>query len=451
MNDLLLAKVDAWLKEHRQEIIDDLSGLVRIPSVSIPDEAVPPFGQNLRDALDYMYTLGEKHGYTHRDYDHYIGEVIFQEAAEKVGIWAHVDVVPVENPADWDYPPFECTLVEDRYLIGRGVQDNKMAAIGVFHAMNCLRDLGVKLKRGYSLFLGTSEETGMEDARYFAAHYPCPDLSMVPDTGFPVCVAQRGSMTLEVSIPYARPMEIVCASNPSVTPESVCLSWQEQDGPSSAVITGDSCHAYRAKDAKNAVIGALRLLAEQDADNAARLNALAELCGTFDGSALDVACEDELSGALSMAATGLSWADGRLTVRLFSILPVSFNAEESTAKMNAAAEKKGAKVHVARLRKPISFPEDQPVVRRLTEVYNELTGQHSEPFAMSGGNYAAVLPNAFGYGPGMPGRKFPAHIFRPGHGDYHQCDESVDVEQLLAFMRVYVMSLIAVDEMETLK
>ena len=54
---------------------------------------------------------------------------------------------------------------------------------------------GVPLRRSYSLYLGTSEETGMEDARYFTAHYPAPDLSIVPDTGFPVCCAQRGSMS----------------------------------------------------------------------------------------------------------------------------------------------------------------------------------------------------------------------------------------------------------------
>ena len=147
MDLMLMGKVDQWLKAHRQEIIDDLSGLVRIPSVSVPDEAVPPFGQACRDALQYMFDLGKRHGYASRNFDNYIGAVDFTPGEEEVGIWAHLDVVPVPDPAEWDYPPFEGTLVEDRYLIGRGVQDNKMAAIGVFHVMNCLRDLGVSLRR----------------------------------------------------------------------------------------------------------------------------------------------------------------------------------------------------------------------------------------------------------------------------------------------------------------
>ena len=61
MDHSLMAKVDLWLAQHRQEIIDDLIGLVRIPSVSVPDEAVPPYGQACRDALKYMFALGERH------------------------------------------------------------------------------------------------------------------------------------------------------------------------------------------------------------------------------------------------------------------------------------------------------------------------------------------------------------------------------------------------------
>lgn len=38
MDQQLLARVGRWLQAHRREIIDDLIGLVRIPSVSVLDE-----------------------------------------------------------------------------------------------------------------------------------------------------------------------------------------------------------------------------------------------------------------------------------------------------------------------------------------------------------------------------------------------------------------------------
>ena len=91
---------------------------------------------------------------------------------------------------------------------------------------------------------------------------------------------------------------------------------------------------------------------------------------------------------------------------------------------------------------------DHPVVEALTDTYNEVMGQDSRPFVMSGGNYAAYLPNAFGFGPGMPGREFPPHIFRKGRGDYHQVDESEDIDHTLNFMRVYAMSIVALNGMD---
>lgn len=443
MDQQFLERVDAWLAAHRQEIIDDLTGLVKIPSVSIPDKDVPPFGQACRDALAYMANLGQKHGYRYTDFDHYVGSLTFSEGEKTVGIWSHLDVVPVEDPADWDYPPFDCTLVDDRYLIGRGVQDNKMTAIAVLHVMNCLRDLGVSLKRSYALYMGTSEETGMEDARYFAAKFPCPDLSLVPDTGFPVCTAQRGSFTLQLSIPCPTAIVFRHTNNPSVTAEAVTAQFADGRVLESKGVT---CSVTEAAAYPNAVIAMLKQLADVLPESSAQLNTLAELCTTWDGAKLNMAYADERSGALAMAPTGIFWADNKLCVKLFGILPVTCDVDQLVSQAKAAASVQGVDCTLLRARRPCALPTDHPVIPLLTNVYNEVTGYDSKPFVMTGGNYAAYIPNAFGFGPGMPGREFPEHIFRPGHGSYHQCDESEDMEHILAFMRIYAMSILALDE-----
>lgn len=448
MDQELLARVDKWLAEHRREIIDDLIGLVRIPSVSVPDKETPPFGQACRDALSYMFDLSARHGYAHRNYDNYIGAITFTPGTEEVGIWAHLDVVPVPEPADWDYPPFEGTLVEDRYLIGRGVQDNKMAAIGVFHVMNCLRDLGVSLRRRYSLYMGTSEETGMEDARYFVAHYPCPDLSIVPDTGFPVCCAQRGCMTLAVEIPFPHGVTIRQSNNPSVTPEEITAIL-----PDGHEITarGDAAHIFHAGGIQNAILSLLEKLAEVYPQDTPQLDGLRRLLDSWHGESLDIDFSDELSGPLQMGVTELSCDGETLQAKVYIILPVSADAEALTQRAQARAASCGAEVKRLRLRPSCSFSVHHPVVQVLTDTYNQVMGQSSTPFVMSGGNYAAYVPNAFGFGPGMPGREFPPHIFRPGRGDYHQCDESEDIEHMLNFMRVYAMSIVALDQVQSIK
>lgn len=438
-----LDKVDAWLKEHRQEIIDDLIGLVRIPSVSIPDPQVPPYGQACRDALQYMFDLGRRHGYSSDNYDNYVGAVHFSKGDMSVGLWAHLDVVPVPDPDDWDYPPFDCTVVEDRYMIGRGVQDNKMAAISVLHVMNCLRDLGVKLRHGYSLYMGTAEETGMEDARYFASHYPCPDLSIVPDTGFPVCVAQRGSFTLRVSVPFAAPIVLTHTNNPSVTPEALTAQLPDGRVLRTQSVTSSVTSAMKYP---SAVLDMVDLLCAEYPEAAHELQSLRKLCASWDGSALGMAWADEDSGALAMAPTGMLWEDGKLSVNLFGILPITSDVDALAGHAMAAAELCGASCQLMRARRPCAFPTDHPVVKLLTDVYNDVTGYDAKPFVMTGGNYAACLPNAFGFGPGMPGREFPPHIFRSGHGDFHGCDESEDIEHILAFMRVYVMGILALEE-----
>lgn len=39
----------------------------------------------------------------------------------------------------------------------------------------------------------------MFDIDHFVAHYTCPELSLVPDSGFPVCCGERGSFNGELT------------------------------------------------------------------------------------------------------------------------------------------------------------------------------------------------------------------------------------------------------------
>ena len=440
-----LERINNWLSIHRDEIIRDIQGLVQIPSVSIPDEFCPPYGQACRDALRYMYTLAEKHGYQSRDFDHYVGAVDFTRGDVSIGVWSHLDVVPVPNPSEWAYPPFSCELVENRYLIGRGVQDNKMTAVAFLHVMNCLRELGVQLRHGYSLYMGTSEETGMEDCRYFVTHYPCPDLSLVPDTGFPICIGQRGCMRFQISVPFEHNLTIHEYNNPSVTPEEI-----EAILDDGSVITarGDSAHVFNTAKNKNAVFELLNQLSDHYPDEYEKLEALKELTKDHDGNSLGIKYSDSQSGSLQMAPTFVHAGDHKLTLQIYCILPVTADADALLRTASIRARSIDTALELISLRKGCLMSEKHPVVTALTDTYHAVTGYDAAPFVMTGGNYGAILPNAFGFGPGMPGRKFPEHIFKPGHGDYHQCDESEDVEHILNFMRVYAMSILSLEKMD---
>lgn len=445
-----LQDITQWIQAHKAEIIQDLFELVRVPSVSDPQSAVKPFGQACQDALQTMNALASRHGYETQDYAHTVGQIRFTARknmqAPSVGIWCHLDVVPVPNPDEWVYPPFEGTVVEGRYLIGRGIQDNKMPAIGVFHVMNCLREMGCELKKDWSLYLGTSEENGMDDVRWFVQRHPCPDLSLVPDTGFPVCTAQRGCQILRYSIPLPlgenQTLCFRCGSNISVTPEHISArfsSGQELHA------SGHGFHIIKADD-DNAVLHMLEQLGDACPDSAESLRALTDLLSS--PQAMGIAYSDAESGPVMARPTQMNWREGVLTVDVYSVLPVTSRSDELLQAAAAEAEKHGAKCARYAMRPPCFFRKGHPLVRVLTEVYRDVTGDPAEPFIMTGGNYAALLPNALGFGPGMPGREFPERIFPQGHGDYHQCDESEDWEHIVKFMQVYALAVLRLDGMD---
>ncbi len=437
----------AWIDAHRQEIIDDLFAIVRVPSISDPTSSVRPFGQPCQDALQCMAGLGKKYGMAYEDFSHTVGRLrtVENTGAPTIGIWCHLDVVPVPNPEEWVYPPFKGTEVEGRYLIGRGIQDNKMPAIAVMHVFRYLREAGFPLRKDWSLYLGTSEENGMDDVRWFVSHCTCPDLSLVPDTGFPVCTAQRGAQTLRYHLPLPLDGDRIafrCGSNISVTPEHVTATFF-----SGKVLRtdGHGFHIIRADD-DNAVLHMLTALAQELPVHARAITALENLLK--DTGSMGIAYEDEPSGPVYAKPTQICWENDELLVDVYSVVPVTGDPDALLRSAQAAAESAGARCTRYSMRPPCFFPEDHPLVQVLTDVYNEVTGSQAEPFIMTGGNYASLLPNALGYGPGMPGREFPEHIFPQGHGDFHQCDESEDWEHIVKFMQVYAAAVCKLDSMD---
>ena len=65
--------------------------------------------------------------------------------------------------------------------------ENKGGVVAGLYAIMALRELGVPLKSRLTLFLGTDEETGMDDVQLFAKEEKMPDFSLVPDVEYPVC------------------------------------------------------------------------------------------------------------------------------------------------------------------------------------------------------------------------------------------------------------------------
>lgn len=187
------AKIREWINSRKEDIVKDLIRLVKIESISKPDDEVYPFGQKCRDVLDEYSKMAEEMGLFAKNFDYAcvgvgIGKEDTDNIADTIGIWTHADVVPVGE--GWNYSPFE-GVYENGLVIGRGAQDNKCAVVAGLYILKCIRELEIPLKEKYIWFAGCNEECGMQDIDLYLENHLAPKLSLIADCGFPVCIGEK--------------------------------------------------------------------------------------------------------------------------------------------------------------------------------------------------------------------------------------------------------------------
>ncbi len=136
-----------YIEQHQDEAIQQLSRLVRLPSVSAQGQAIPETGELIRSMLEelgFRAELAPKRGGN---------AVVLAElsgaAARTLLFYNHYDIQPVEPLELWSSPPFEVAIREGK-VYGRGVSDNKgniaarLAAIRAFQAVRGQVPVNVK-------------------------------------------------------------------------------------------------------------------------------------------------------------------------------------------------------------------------------------------------------------------------------------------------------------------
>jgi acetylornithine deacetylase/succinyl-diaminopimelate desuccinylase-like protein len=139
-------------------LLDDLGGLVRIQSVSADPQRLGEVEKSASKTAELFRAAGFDAGIV-RAYDGappaVFGEKKGPEGAPVVLLYAHHDVQPENDPADWDSPPFE-PAVRDGRLYGRGAADDKA---GIAAHVGAIRALGDDLPVTVRLFIEGEEET----------------------------------------------------------------------------------------------------------------------------------------------------------------------------------------------------------------------------------------------------------------------------------------------------
>jgi acetylornithine deacetylase/succinyl-diaminopimelate desuccinylase-like protein len=157
--DELRARVTAELPRIRQ----DLEDLVRIESVS----ADPARASEVQRSAEAVADLFKAEGFEDVQIvsaceDGRAPAVIARKPAPDgkptVLLYAHHDVQPENDHAEWDSPPFEPTERDGR-LYGRGAADDKA---GIVAHLGAVRALGDDLGVGVTMFIEGEEEVGSD-------------------------------------------------------------------------------------------------------------------------------------------------------------------------------------------------------------------------------------------------------------------------------------------------
>lgn len=456
------SEVRDWIENKREDIIRDVIQLVKIPSVSEKGKSNSPFGTECRRVLVKMLSLASQYGLSVENHEDYCGSAILKGKSDKeIGIFSHLDVVP--EGVGWELlNPYE-PMVKDGWIYGRGSADNKGPAVAALYAIRYFNDHNITLKHTLRQFYGCDEERGMEDIKYFLTKHQEPSFSLVPDAAFPVCCGEKGRIGISFLTEFSEDIiNLSGGEGKNIVPKeaSACMKGYEvslhqtmdnitiskEEGVARVNATGIAGHAGKPEGTQNAIgilvgfLSACNILRKSDQRKFEFLNEI--FCDIY-GERLGIACEDDNFGKLTVVGTLLSMNNRTAQLYLDIRYPVSASGEKILKKLIERAAIYGFSYTLEEDNKGYYLEEDDPIVRKLTKICEEVYHRDLKPYCMGGGTYARKLTNAVGYGPGLSFQKKPC---KEGHGKGHQPDECICIDNLINAIEIYIRAIEYLDE-----
>ncbi len=463
-----------WIEENKDEIINEWIDICKIPAIKSEPAENAPFGEMCAKGLKKCTEIFENRGFDAELYEkNGYSLVKYGEGEKTIGLFCHSDVVPVGE--DWLYTkPFE-PIVKDGALIGRGVEDNKSGIIASLCAMEFFKKYNILLKSKIQLFIGSNEESGMEDIKAFAKEQKIPEISLIPDAEFPCSTGEKGICQLYATsnVEFSDIVEFKGgeAFNIVLDKATAKIKWTKalqdeltelsKDNPSIAVAKDDDVIVVLAKGiAKHASIpeGSINsaylisdLLSKSkcicDGDRNIMKQAAHILSCPF-GTSLGIDYCDELFGKLTIVNGMVSVADGRLKLSFDMRYSSALDTDDLINRTAKAFENLDWSAEVVDNMPGFSIDADSKIPEIFEGIYKDITGIEKKSFKLGGGTYARNIKNAFSVGTFTETANRTAQILQmpAGHGGAHQCDEMIDLESFFAALRVIVQYIIAMDE-----
>lgn len=442
--------MDKIMEKYFNEIVSSTAEILRFDSSLKPTEGEFPFGKETADCLHFFLNLAESMGFETRNYDNYVGEVIFGEGKE-FAILAHLDVVPAGN--GWKYPPFGAVINDDisdggvggMKIWGRGALDDKAPAIVCLYALKALKDEGITPKRKIKLIVGCNEEAGWKCIEHYNKVAVMPEEGFTPDADFPVIYAEKGIVHFTVEIPMENPpfasfsagerVNMVCDLATAVISKKTAEGLVEYQNPVVGTTlsydnttnilraNGKSAHGSTPDKGANALQAILRFLAQANGDCQKAYDLLFN-------DVLGLKQMQDETGFLTMSPDVATYKNGALCITT----DIRFPSTHALKEITGALDGFGVKYTIDNYQAPLYNDPKGELITTLMGVYNQVTGSDETPIAIGGGTYARALKCGCAFGPEM----------KDEETTIHQANEYVTFDRLRLMSAVYYHAIKAV-------
>jgi len=447
-------EVKTFIENNLEQMKADLRQLVSYPSVYADDEK--PFGSNNRKVLEKALQLMEEKGLRTSNEDYYCGFGETGQGDKLIGILAHLDVVPAGD--GWDHDPFDM-IEKDGYLYGRGVSDDKGAAVASMYALKYLIDENYPFQKRVRLILGCNEETGSRCIAHYVEKHGHIDCGFTPDGDFPGIYAEKGMVSATLCAENSKILSIyggdvsnaVCKKVTALLPKDsfdakkLDAYFQEknityelkENEETEITVYGKAAHASMPDLGINAFNYLMDGLYHADFNDS-----FTDWFQKYFG--LDVHGErlgyeklkDEISDT-SINLGVISTADSKIYVTLDMRFPVKASSKDVTALLNISDDSN--KCIIRNVVEPLYFDIDSPMITALKKAYEDVTGDHETPMeAIGGGTYAKAIHNCIAFGCEFIGEA--NHI--------HDVNECLNIESLKKQVALYIEAIKNLNEMK---
>lgn len=433
--------------KYKDELLKDLNTLIGFESISGERD------DECDGVLKFILKRAEDFGLKGERVTEQSAHIELGSGGRLCGVLSHLDVVPAGS--NWSVLPYALTDKNGR-LYGRGIADDKGAALVNLYCLRALKEHNVEGKNTLRAIYGTSEEKGMDDMDGYFEKQPYPDLAFTPDSDYGICYAEKGILHLEVSAPLndatlltqfhsgnainAVPdMAYAMLDSSSYDEQELMHLADKSEGSFEfnhtidglmIISRGRAAHACEAEKGFNAASALVDLIADayskEDIGSVCSFIDYAVNCET-NGRSLGLKMSDCVSGALTANLSSVH-IEGETAKAQFDIrYPVTVNGEAVIEQFKKVAKNSDLRVEVIGHEKPLYVEKESELIELLSDAYESITGEKPELYTMGGGTYARKLGGrGVAFGPN----------FKDDEVNMHNADESVDREKFFTHAQI---------------